>query len=292
MVTFPRRRQSIAECHYATHAKKGVNVQRFDSVWERAFAGELCWVDPDGRPAAVPVVPLALDGAPAAALPYARAAALAALRQPVEAAFTVTDARSLPPGHRGAAAYGTAVVTDDVDGALFTAKLLDQELAKYPPSRRLADSALLRREHWWWLPRVVVQLWRRTGTGELPARDVPARAEGLLVRDEPAGLRLDVVAAGDWDGDPVRLRAAEPVRGDGAPALVFGHDYTQPDLERWEVWTRRGPLRGAELTVHEATGAPGGPLPPLDLRARLRAHRALERACRQGISAAERHPRS
>lgn len=159
--------------------RKGRAVTRLSEAWARAVTAELCWIDPDGSPAAIAVTPVLLGSTVCAAVPYARAAEVAGLRSAGSAAFAVTDSRSLA-GTDAVVAAGTVTVTDDVSGDLFTDELLEQELAKYPPSRTLADSVLLRRENWWWLPRIVVRLDASAHPSTLPARTNPAR-HALLV---------------------------------------------------------------------------------------------------------------
>ncbi len=257
------------------------------TAWRRALVGEVCWLGPGERPEGTPATPLALDGVPCLALPYAGRETAHAVAAAPEVVFAVTDARSLASGGPGVAAVGTTTVHDDLDGKLFTEHLLEQELLKYPPSRTLADSLLLRRENWWWLPRLIVRLDHIDRTVSLPARSEPA-CEALLVHDG-TGLRLDTVRFEDGEGHArPRSLAGDPLRGDGAPALLFGHDYTEPDLERWEPWTVRGRLLGDELTVEERDGEPGAALPPLRLLDRVRRQRELGRACRRGVAAAER----
>lgn len=258
------------------------------TTWRSALVGEVCWISSDDRPECMPATPLILGDVPCLALPYAGQAQAEALRAAPEVTFAATEARCLPAGAVGAAAFGTATVTDDIDGSFFTEKLLEQELVKYPPSRTLVDSLLLRRENWWWLPRLIVRLDRVTRTAELAGRADPS-AEALLVRDG-LGLRVDTVTARSWDGERLQLRSlnGDDLRGDGAPALVLGHDHTEPDFERWETWNCRGRLWGDELVVEERIGEPGTPLPPLRLLERIRRQRELEKACRQGIATAER----
>ncbi len=258
------------------------------TAWRRALVAEICWSGRDtDRPDAVPAVPLVLDGMPCVALPYARLPVATALAGAREVACTVTDARSVGRDRPGVAAFGTVTVTHDLDGSAFTERLLDQELAKYPPSRTLADSLLLRRENWWWLPRLIVRLDRVTRTAEVPVRTDPA-THGVLVRDG-TGLVVDTVSVAPEDPPRACVTSLSrvPVRGDTAPAVILGHDYTAADLERWECWTLRGRLMGERLHVEESGGRPGAALPPLRLTERIRRQRDLEKACRKGIAAAE-----
>ncbi len=277
-------------------------MEGFAERWRRATVGEVVWVDAAGNPSALSVVPLVDGATPCVALPYSLADLAPSLRSAAGAAFAVTDSRAVPAGAAGLAAVGRLTVTEDVTGEFFPGDLLDQELVKYPPSRMLADSPMLCRENWWWLPRIVVRLDQVARTVALPVRS-DADRDALLVRDDGAGLRLDVVTAPDWAAEQVALRCADarhadashgaagtPLRGDGAPTLAHGHDYT-PDGEKWEIWSRRGLLHGDQLTVVAREGEPGLDPTPMRLLERLRTHRALQRACRRGIAAAERAAR-
>lgn len=261
-------------------------MERFVQVWRRAPTCEVAWIDGAGEPGALSAVPL-LDGpVPCVALTFDRAHLRPALAAAPEVAFAVTDARALPNDADGVAAIGRIVLADDLDGADYADTLLEQELRKFPPARTLADSPLLRRENWWYLPRIVVRLDRVDRAVELAPRRDPGR-DALLVRDDGAGLRLDVARAEDWSGECVALRAPDALRGDGAPTLGHGCDHS-PDRERWETWSVRGALRGDELTVTERAGEPGATPDALRLWERLRRARALSKGCRQGIAAAER----
>lgn len=262
------------------------------STWRGALAGELVWVTATGQVGGVAVVPLERNGMPCVALPYASAAAVETLRSATRAAFVVSDGRSST--RTGAVITGPVRVFDDLDGATFGTDLLPGELVKHPPSRVLVDSTLLRRENWWWIPRIIVLLTAVDGTYELPRRTDPA-LEGVLAYDDGRRLRVDVVTAADGEWGTPRLglhtHGGAQLRGSGEPAVIIGHDYSMPDFERWETWTIRGVLRGKELLVADRAGEPGALLRPLGLRDRIRRQRTLERACREGIEAAERAQR-
>ncbi|MQA26852.1 MAG: hypothetical protein GEU94_15640 [Micromonosporaceae bacterium] len=264
-------------------------LTNFLDAWRGAVAGELCWLGREEAPDVLPVVPLEWDGAACVALPY-RHVDLADELRASEVGFAVTDRHSLPAGEPGRVGIGRVSVVEDIEGDVFADKLLPQELAKYPPSRALVDTLMLRRENWWWLPRLLVRLERVERTSELPARAEPGDA--LLLRDG-VELRLDVVRAEDWGAEEIALRSVSGalLYGDGASAIAIGHDYTRPDLERWEPWARRGALRGDRLTVSERIGAPVEKLEPYGLLQRLRRHRDLERTCVEAVRRAERSRR-
>lgn len=255
-------------------------------VWRRAVVAELSWRGDDG-PAAIAIVPLVLDGRPCAALPYHRVEEVVSLADGAVATWTVTDPRG-PAGTPGVRFTGTVTVRDDLDGNEFTDHLLDQELRRHPPSRLRADSAMQRREHWWWLPRRIVQLTGPTRTSALPRRTGPEGAL-LVTEDVAAGVVVTPVevagtvpsAAGTRT--TVRRLDGDPVRGAAEPALLMGHDYLVPDLSRWSTWRRWGELRGDGFEVARAEGAPELELAPSRLRDRLRDERAVARGCRQGL---------
>lgn len=263
-------------------------------VWRPAVTCELCWLPEAGPPRTVAAVPL-LDGdTPCLALPYAHAELVESLRTVESVSVTVTDPRSVPAG-AGVAVTGRFTMFDDTEGEFFTAGLLEQELLKHPPSRVLADSRLLRKENWWWLGRIIVELERPDRVVDVPTRSDPAR-DALLIRpsssaDPASAPEFSVVTAdGGWDAPRVRLRpaAGASIPGDSGLVTAFGHDYSVPDFERWESWTVNGELRDAELVVTDREGEPGKGLSALGLGDRLRRHRSLERACRRGIERAER----
>lgn len=262
------------------------------AAWRGSLTCEIGWASTPESPGVLAAVPLLWEGLPCVALPYALARHAAPLRAAAVAGFALTDPNTSTA--RGLTAIGPVEVVDDVYGERFQHELLTQELVKHPPSRVYADSPLLRREHWWWLPRIIVRLSRVERVVDLPTRADPAR-DALLVRDDGAGLRLDVVApAGDddWPAAKVRLRSpGGALRGDGARAVAFGHTYTLPDVERWETWRVRGVIRGDEMVVADREGVPEPSLEPLGLVQRIRRQRALERGCRRGIADAERRSR-
>lgn len=262
----------------------------FVRLWRQAGSGELAWLGSDGIPSVLTVLPLVERSAtgtavPCVALTYDRVALAPAPADAATVAFAVTDSRSLPGSEGALAAVGRAVVAADLSGERFADDLLEQELRKYPPARTIVDTPLLRRENWWYLPRIIVRLDRVDRVVELPARR-DADRDALLVRDDGTGLRLDVASASDWSGTAVDLGPG-PLRGDGAPTVAHGHDHS-PDRERWETWDVRGTLRGDRLDVAGRDGRPGLNQAPLRLLERLRRARALERGCLRGIAAAER----
>ena len=251
-----------------------------------ASVAELAWIDPVGRPSAVPVVPLLLADQPAVALPYAFAELAGRVGAAPRAALVLSDPRMTGRGWRPLAATATPRLVVDDDGSLFAAQLMDQELRKYPPARALVGSPLLRREHWWYLPRLVLLL------GNTVAADVGARhgeRQALLVSgatSQPAtSPEVDTVQVEDWDAERVALGSlsGRPVPTDGRPSLLMGHDFSVPDLERWSWHHTYGRLGSDGLTVDSRPASRAlEPVPGLFLR--IRRQRALERRCRRALS--------
>ncbi|MER7457928.1 pyridoxamine 5'-phosphate oxidase family protein [Micromonospora sp. NPDC126480] len=245
-----------------------------------ATVGELAWLDGSGRPHAHPVTPLLLGDQPAVAFPYAQAALARRVAAAPVAALVASDDRLTGRGWRPVAVTGRPRLIEDRDGTLFATELLTQELRKYPPARALIDSPLLRREHWWYLPRLVLVL------DVVAAAPVGVRAGGagevLAVAAGDQCLHVDTVRRlGDGNGT-IRLASLAGRSPATGPAVLLGHDFSAPDLERWTPWTTRGRLAGARLTVEEAP-ARTGLAPPLGLWQRLTRQRRLARDCRDAL---------
>jgi hypothetical protein len=244
-----------------------------------AGVAELLWRTPGDPPGAAGVVPLLMDGRPAVALPWAHAGAARAAGTAEEVALVLSDPRLTGSAWRPLVLSGRPVLIEDGDGSLFTDRLLDQELRKHPPSRALADSPMLRREHWWYLPRLLIVL-------------EPARVEALHPRQGPAdvvlavddaGLHVRTVRVADWDADPMTLRDAPPgIRG---PAVLIGQEMSVPDVERWTVHTTTGHYAEGQVT-HLRPSGPRELEPVPGLLTRVRRQRALERACVRALRAA------
>jgi hypothetical protein len=245
-----------------------------------AGLAELVWRAPGGAPpVAVGVVPLLLGGQPAVAMSWAYADLARSAAASPQAALVLSEPRLTGGAWEPLAAVGPLTLLEDGDGSLFTEELLAQELRKHPPARALADSPLVRREHWWYLPRLVLLL-------EAP-EVVPVRArEGpgdVVLAVDDAGLHVRTVQVADWDAVPLAVRGApEAVRG---PAVLVGQEVSVPDAERWTVHVTPGRFEDGALT-------PAGPLPARALEAvpgllaRVRRQRALERACVRALRAA------
>ncbi|MGJ7908413.1 hypothetical protein ACOQFL_18265 [Actinopolyspora sp. H202] len=262
-------------------------MRRIRSVWREALTGELCWVDSAGCPNGIAVTPLLRGEVPCVALPYSHRGIVRLLAEAAEVGFAVTDGRSLRAGQSGMVAFGPVRVIDDLSGSLFGEQLLEQELRKYPPSRALVDSLLLRRENWWWMPRVLVELSGVNRVVEPARRDDPAR-NALLIHG-PETATVSAVALGDRGSGRMELTPLDDALPlDGEAGMVFGYDYTSADLERWESWWFSGSLERGRLEITHGEGTPGEKSRPLGLLERIRRRHRIAKACRGEITAAER----
>lgn len=249
---------------------------------QAAGVAELVWLDVDGRPDATPVTPLVLAGRPAVAFPYAYEQLARRVGGSSAAALCLTDTRMTGSTWSATAVLGPAHLVADHEGTRFTEELLTQELRKYPPSRALADSAILRREHWWYLPRLIAVVE--------PAAAIPlSPREGghgeLLAVAAGGRLHVDTVERATPPGDAttsIEVRSLSGRTMPAGPAVLLAHDFSVPDLERWASWLTRGAYADGGVSVDEAPERTTLE-PPLTLRERLRRHRDLGRACRKAL---------
>jgi hypothetical protein len=266
--------------------------ERLGEANRRAGVAEVCWRDRGGRPQAAAGVPLDLDGRPVLALLWSQQEQARELADAPVVAWVISDRRLAQRAWEPLVGFGHFALIEDAEGALFCDRLLEQELRKHAPSRAYADSTLLRREHWWYLPRLVLVLHPRevAVVGERLHRE---QALLVVVPDgtaPPAGadgpervgeLVVDTVAVQDWDGAPrARSLSGRPLPpGD---ALLFGHDFSVPDLERWVRHATTGRWDGERLDVVSRPERRSLPPPP-GLLERYRRHRSLERSCRAAL---------
>ena len=238
-----------------------------------AGLAELVWRAADGGPPdAVGVVPLVLGEQPAVALTWGHEATARAVAASAEVALVLSEPRLAGPSWVPLVLHARPTLVEDGDGRLFTEQLLDQELRKHPPARGLADSTLLRREHWWYLPRLVLLLDPLVVAPALSRNDP---GDAVLAVDD-GGLHVDVVRVQDWSRDPLELAGGPD--GRRGPAALVGQEVAVPDVERWSVHRTTGAFSQGRFSVthpvpdRRLEAVPG-------LLARVRRQRALERAC-------------
>jgi hypothetical protein len=240
---------------------------------------ELSWLTGDGEPRVHGVVLLPGPDGPVVAFTYADADVARAVAAAPEVVATMAEARSTGAGFRPTVLRGTPSLTEDRTGETFRRDLLAHELRRYPPSRLLADSPLLCREHWWYLPRLLVRI------DVVAMRPFPARSHPddrlLAVADGGQVVVGTVRTEGERPGaDRIPLRAEAPLPP-GA-AVLFGQDASFPDLEEWTRWSFEGDWDGTGLSVRRAPVAVGLE-PRRSLRERVRQRRELERRCRANL---------
>lgn len=244
-----------------------------------AGLGALVWRPSGAGPLrALGVVPLLLGDQPAVALPWAYADQARSAAASDAAALVLAEPRLAGRGWVPLAAVGTLTLVEDGDGSLFTSRLLDQELRKHPPARALADSNLVRREHWWYLPRLVLLL-------DAPVVSPIAPQQGPLdavLAVDGGTLHVQTVRLRSWDDEPLAVQGGPTgVRG---PALLVGQEVSVPDAERWTVHVTTGHYDAGSVDVVERP--PTRELEPVPgLLTRIRRQRALERACIRALHA-------
>jgi hypothetical protein len=261
------------------------------AAWRQAQLAELLWDDGPGTgPDAIVVVPLTDDGALCVALPYDQLARADRLAAAGTAVMTIAN-EALARGAPTLTAPVRVRRSDDLTGAVFEGSpLLLQELGKHPPSRRRLDSILLRREHWWYLPRIVLHLEPIEEPRPLPATGAVL---AQVANDEFTVRAVRIATHGAREVTFARASAAAPA-GPAAPtgrpvgrAVLLQHGAEPPDLERRWLHRWYGAVHGDRLTVDrlETWGredrSPG-------LIQRVRDEWALERDCRAGLRAAGR----
>jgi hypothetical protein len=246
---------------------------------------ELTWTDPDGAPDGKGVVALSWGQTPVVAFDYAHEVQARAAAAAPRVVLTLTEPRSTGTLFEPLAVTARPCLVEDLEGTIFGQELLAEELRRYPPARKFADSALLRREHWWYLPRLILAL-DVDRVQPLSARE-SLRDQVLVVAGE-AGLHVEVVRLGRREPHgPLPLSS----RGDDLPppgrAALVGQDATFPDLEQWASWCFRGHWDGSAILLTQPAPTVGLPAVPSVWR-RMRQQRAFGRACRAAIDRAER----
>lgn len=252
----------------------GVSGNGLSDAWRAAPFAEVAWLDRDGRPDAATVVPLLQRGHPVVALTYDRLALARSLAAAEQVLLAVTSP-TLGGGRTPVSAWASVSVHEDPRGHEFEEHLLTQELAKHPPARRLADSPLLRREHAWYLPRILV---RTTRVGEVTTHPFRDALAVTAIADAGCATTVDLDGTGATAGPTTSLP-------DG-PTVVLQHGADLPDLDRpwWRRWRGEvtdGDLATATFDQRAQVTVPHG------VWRRWRDQIAFEKACWAGIRASE-----
>jgi hypothetical protein len=246
-------------------------------VIDAASLGEVGWVDATRRPRAAGVLPLLWQGTPVLSLTLDRSELAVSLAGAEAVDLLVREPRNTGRRWQPTGWRCRSRLVEDLDGEAYRDELVLQELRRYPPARRYADSPLLMRENWWFLPRLLVVLE--------PVEALPGPG--------PAGDAGELLLVTPDDGRPatsgVRREGEELVHRWGpqpepGPGVVLGQDATFPDLEVWNAWTR-------PVEVGDGRVVPTAPLPDPSparapgLMARWRAERQFSAGCRRGLAA-------
>lgn len=262
------------------------SVEELVRANRRAGVAEVCWSDAAGLPRATAVVPLEHEGRPALALHWSQWPSARELAACPAVAWVLSDRRLAQRDWAPGAGTGRMRLVIDHDGSVFGGSMLDQELRKHPPSRAFADSPVLRREHWWFLPRLVLVL-EPVEVHPVAERTDPVTHGVLAVARDGGGIAVDTVSVAE-DAVPAGSErmvctslVGRPAAASGR-AVVLQHDFSVPDLERWGRRPVTGHWDGTGLA---ADGLVEGPLLPAvpGLRERVRRHRDLERQCRRAL---------
>lgn len=257
----------------------------------RAGVAELCWSDVQGGPRAMAVIPLEHERRPALALHWSQWSVVRELASCPAVAWVLSDRRMAQRGWQPMVGFGPLRLLADDDGSMFAESMLDQELRKHPPSRAFAESRLLRREKWWFLPRLILRL-EPTAVHAVGERTEPDSHGILAVGTADATVSVDTVAV---DPNQVNGVSEGPIACTSlgglapqtpGPAVLLQHDFSVPDLERWGRRVTSGRWDGQRLETIRGpdAGAPTPLLPPApSLRERIRHDRGLERDIRRAL---------
>lgn len=249
---------------------------------ETAAVTELAYAGKDGAPCIEPLTPMLLDGEPVFALTYARADLASRLEESPRVSLTFSDSRLAYVGWSPLAVEGRVEVIPDPDGDLFLDNLLYWELRKFRPSRQLIGSLVLRRDNWWYVPRLILRFVETDQPRLLSRRTDPEH--GVLAWMTKEGLSSDTVRVDGWEAEhpivrPLSAGGALPAK---APAALLYHDFSVPDMEQRASLLLVGRLDEGRLRVESRSGSrtlgkrPG-------ILTRWRAQKELERRCKAGL---------
>ncbi|MGF1473584.1 MAG: hypothetical protein ACFB50_17825 [Rubrobacteraceae bacterium] len=260
----------------------GYDQQTLRTAAETAAVAELSYLDNDGSPRIEPLTPLLLEKEPAFALPYSRIDLAYQLEKSPRVSLAFSDSRLARVGWSPLAVEGTMEVTADLEGDLFLEEPLYWELRKFWPSRQLLGSLMLRRDNWWFVPRLILRFTERHTPRPIARRTEPDH--GILARKTGYAPTSHVVRVEDWESErpavwPLPPEASLP--GDGPAALLY-HDFSIPDREQRSALHLSGLLDGGRLRVARREGSRAlGDRP--GIIARWRAQKDLEKRCRNGL---------
>ncbi len=225
------------------------------------------------------VVALVRGSTPTIAFTYAEHEVAVSVAAAAEVTLVLSEPRGTGAAYRPLLVRGRPRLEADPDGDAFVEELLEQELRKLPPARLLADSPLLRREHWWYLPRLLVAI---EPSVVLPGSDRSPTRDHLLVTAGADGVEILPTGIAAEEGSTLILDQSS-VHDGPVPAVLFGQDGSFPDLDRRAQWHYAGQVEGPRLDVEHWPARTGLGAAPGVLE-RWRRHRRFEQACRRALA--------
>ncbi len=250
---------------------------------EMAAVAELSYLDADGSPRIEPLTPLLMQKEPAFALPYSRTDLANRLTKSPRVSLTFSDSRLARVGWSPLAVEGMVEVIADAEGDVFLDELLYWELRKFWPSRQLIGSLVLRRDNWWYVPRLILRFTETDTPRPVVRRTEPDH--GILAWKTDKGfVSSDTVTVEDWESERPLVSPLSPqttLPGDVSAALLY-HDFSIPDREQQANQHLLGRLENGRFSVASREGSrtlgkrPG-------IIARWRAQKELERRCKTGL---------
>lgn len=139
---------------------------------------------------------------------------------------------------------------------------------------------MLRREYWWYLPRLILLL-EPSDAVPLRPRESPLDVV-LAVAPTTGPLDVSTVTVREWATPQLEL-VGGPADARG-PAVLVGQQMSVPDLERWTVHRTEGHYADGRLTdVAPAQSRALEPVPGLLVR--MRRQRGLQRSCLRALRA-------
>lgn len=274
--------------HDDTHGERGggYDAQTLRTSVQTAILGSAAVAGTSESPPLVEgVIPLLIDDAPAFTLTYDRLETARLIGRTPEITLVLNDPRLARVGWSPLSARVRATVEPDPEGSVFLEEMLEQELRKHPPSREIANTFLLQRENWWYLPRIIVRLEPVEAPRPLARRE--DASHGLLAWPEAPGDHpgVQTVAVPDTSSERLPISPLGPDNlPDASPATLRMYDLEIPEMESSATFNASGRLRGGELQAETREGsAELGPRP--GIISRWRWLRSLERGCKRGLKA-------
>lgn len=250
---------------------------------EMAAVAELSYLDEDGTPRIEPLTPLILEKEPVFALPYSRIDLAYSLEKSPRTSLSFSDSRIARVGWSPLSVEGRVEVIPDPEGDLFLEEPLYWELRKFWPSRQLIGSLVLRRDNWWYVPRLILR-FTETDTPRPIARRTEPNHGILAWKTDENAVRSDTVWVEDWEnGRPmVKPSSPETTLPGNAPAALLYHDFSVPDREQRATLHLSGNLENGRLSVAHREGSRTLEKRP-GILARWKSQKELEKRCRVGL---------